>query len=565
MKTVQVYIIFLAVAHFMPTVSQCQADTIRLTGDSINYWITDQPVPASVVQSTRAYRERLLEDPYRPAYHFSLPEDIGSPGDPNGAFYYKGRYHLMYLYKRTGSGFSWGHVSSKDLLHWRHHPDALEPGTGDEGVFSGGAFVRDDGKAILSYWMLWGDKGIGLAESLDDDFNFWKKLDLNPVIKSTEWGITETKDPSGKPIYIGSSDPSNIWKKDGKYYMLTGNLLVLRKYGSRGPGLPANRARPELPKDSVDYQGDWLDLFVSGDLKEWKYMHRFYQSKRTWTRKTEDNMCPSFLPLPSDKEGGAPSGKHLLLFISHNLGCQYYVGTYQEDRFIPENHGRMSWNDNAYFAPEALVDDQGRQIMWAWIFDDRPDTVRNDIGWSGIYGLPRSLWLGDDGTLRMRPVKELEQLRLNEKVEFDILLESESELSLNSLGDDLMELEVTMDSNDAEQFGLKVCVSETGEEETVIYYDRMDEKLKVDTRKSGLTFGRKIIESAPLELAEGEPLKLKIFVDRSIVEVYANDRQAIARRIYPTLNGTGISLFSKGGNVVIPSIRSWELMPSNPY
>jgi len=56
------------------------------------------------------------------------------PGDPNGAFYHNERYHLMYLYKRNGSGFCWGHISSKDLVHWRHHPDALGPGGGDEGV-----------------------------------------------------------------------------------------------------------------------------------------------------------------------------------------------------------------------------------------------------------------------------------------------------------------------------------------------------------------------------------------------------------------------------------------------
>ena len=57
-------------------------------------------------------------------------------------------------------------------------------------------------------------------------------------------------------------------------------------------------------------------------------------------------MCPSFLPLPSSPAGGPPSGKHLLLFISHNKGCQYYVGDYRNDRFFPNNHGRMTWVDN---------------------------------------------------------------------------------------------------------------------------------------------------------------------------------------------------------------------------
>ncbi|MFT7033814.1 MAG: beta-fructofuranosidase [Cyclobacteriaceae bacterium] len=557
--------LLLVVALLIPSISKSQSDTIKFEIDSTNFWITDRQVPKAVIQSTRSYRERLLADPYRPAYHFCLTEDEGHPGDPNGAFYHNGRYHLMYLYNRSGSGFSWGHVSSKDMLHWRHHPDALMPSDGDEGVFSGGAFMDDDGTAILSYWMLWGAKGIGLAKSVDNDFNEWKKMDANPVIKSTEWGITDMTDNSGQDIHVGSSDPSNIWKKDGKYYMLTGNLLVLRKHGSRGKGLPANLDEPPLPEDSLNYQGDWLDLFVSEDLEKWDYLHRFYESKREWTSKTEDNMCPSFLPLPKSENGGEISDKHLLLFISHNLGCQYYIGDYKKDRFFPENHGRMTWQDNAYFAPEAMVDDKGRQIMWTWMFDDRPKSMKNDIGWTGTYGLPRSLWLGEDGTLRMNPIKELEQLRLNEQSQSNVAVKSGSEVSLNKFSHELMELEVTIDPNEADQFGVKVGVSENGEEETIVYYDRQDKKLKVDTRKSGLTFGRKIIEEAPLELKKGEPLTLRIFIDRSIIEVYANNRQAIARRIYPTLGGRGISAFSKGGKVVFKTVKSWEMMPSNPY
>ena len=114
-------------------------------------WSFGSPVPEEVVRSTRLLRERLLADPYRPGYHFCIPEDIMTSGDPNGAFYRNGRYHLMYLYNRTGSGFYWGHISSLDLVHWRHHPDAIGPGQGDQGCWSGGTFVDDDGTAYLSY------------------------------------------------------------------------------------------------------------------------------------------------------------------------------------------------------------------------------------------------------------------------------------------------------------------------------------------------------------------------------------------------------------------------------
>jgi beta-fructofuranosidase len=529
--------------------------------------IQDKPIPIEVIMATREFRERLLSDPYRPAFHFCIPEGNGRPGDPNGAFYHNGRYHLMFLYNRTGDGFSWGHVSSKDLLSWRYHPDAIFPGNGDDGCFSGGAFVDDDGSAVLSYWMLWGARGIGLAKSKDADYNLWEKSNNNPVIRSTQWGITDTMDAQGRKIHYGSADPSNIWKKDGHYYILTGNLLLLRKYGSRGHGLPANdfEKGPPLPADSVSYQGDHLSLFVSDDLKQWRYMNDFYKSDRRWTSKTEDNMCPSFLPLPSDPDGSAPSGKHLLLFISHNKGCQYYVGTYANDHFYPENHGRMTWNDNAYFAPEALVDDKGRQIMWSWIFDDRPDSVINFSGWTGMYGLPRSLWVASDGTLRIRPAKELESLRMKEETVPGVNVNPGTDHKLKGLGRELQELEIIFLPTSAIRYGVKVCASADGREKTIIYYDSSDKKLKFDTRESGLSYGRKIIEEAPLELKKGEPLVLRIFIDKSIVEVFANDRQAIARMIYPTLGGHDISLFSEGGLTEVKSLKAWELSPSNPY
>ena len=210
----------------------------------------DQVVTKEMIRSKAELRDRLLADPYRPAYHFCIPEGKGIPFDPNGTFYAKGRYHLMYLFDRAGQGFSYGHVSSKDLLHWRFHPNSLVPGDGDDGIFSGGTFVDDDGSALMSYW-IWGNKnkGIGLAKSTDKNFDKWIKFEGNPVITSTEYGITDIKDESGKLIHVGSADPSNIWKKDDQYFMLTGNLLVLRKYGSRGKGLVVNREEPDLPSD----------------------------------------------------------------------------------------------------------------------------------------------------------------------------------------------------------------------------------------------------------------------------------------------------------------------------
>jgi beta-fructofuranosidase len=513
-------------------------------------WSVTSSVPEEVVRSSRLLRERFLADPYRPRYHFCVPEDMGEPGDPNGAFYHDGRYHLMYLYNRSGVGFCWGHISSSDLLHWRHHPDAIGPGHGDEGCFSGGAFVDEDGSAWLSYWMLWGSRGIGLARSSDPHFDIWSKLNANPVIKSTEWGITEINDAQGKPLFVGSADPSNIWKKNGKYYMLTGNLLVLNKVG---------RA-PDAPEEC---QGDRLYLFESQDLKTWKYRYVFYERRAEWTDRSEDNMCPSFLALPGKSDGGLASDKHLLLFISHNKGCQYYIGSYRNDRFFPENHGRMTWIDNTYFAPEALIDGKGRQIMWAWLTDNPGGDKAK--GWSGVYGLPRSLWLGEDGTLRMAPVKELESLRQHEHSWGSVSLAAGESKLLDPVSGDACELDLDIEPEAASSCGLKVRASPDGEEETLLYYNAGARELVFDSTRSGAK-GRKVVERAPLQLNPNEPLKLRVFVDTSVVEVYANDRQAICRRVYPLRSDSlRVSLFARGAGAKFTRVQAWEMSPSNPF
>ena len=400
--------------------------------------------------------------------------------------------------------------------------------------------------------MLWGDKGIGLAKSNPPYYNRWQKLQANPVIKSTEWGITETQDKAGNPLIYGSADPSNIWKKDGKYYILTGSLLVLNKYG-RAEDAP------------LDHQGDRLYLFESANLEDWTYQGVFYQRKPEWTDRSEDNMCPSFLPLPSSPDGGPPSSKYLLLFISHNKGCQYYVGDYDKanDRFLPDNHGRMTWIDNTYFAPEALVDDRGRQIMWAWLTDNPGGEPEK--GWSGVYGLPRSLWLGEDGTLRMRPVAELKMLRQHEQTWNRMVLSDGETKTLKDIAGDSCELEITVNPDTCQQCGVKVRAASDGKEATLLYYDSEAKQLVFDATCSGVD-GRRVIERAPFELQEGEPLKLRVFVDKSVVEVYANDRQAIGRRVYPgSKDSLGVILFAKGSEAEFSTVKAWEMMPSNPY
>ena len=498
---------------------------------------------------TRKYREQLLKDAYRPAYHFAICDDLGIPGDSNGAFYADGVYHLMYLYKNSETeAFHWGHMSSIDLMHWRHHPDALTTQNGDRGCYSGGGFVDDDGTAYLSFWKFPstdknGDRGGAALAYSKPPYDVWERMEPIAVPSSNIWGITHLE-IGGVTRHVGCADPSNVWKMNGKYYMQTGNKRVLNEYGRGNNGDP-------------EYMGDWVDLFRSDDLKQWEYVARFYENNKKgindWPDETEDDMCPSFLPLYNDEENGKPTGKYLQIFISHNKGCQYYIGEMEGERFVPEQHGRMDWSDGAYFAPEALIDGKNRQIVWTWLRDNLTDDFKR-FGWSGVFGVPRNVWYAD-GELKMAPVAELDALQ------YGHIAYNKADGDTVRVGDgELCRIKGEWSGN--EKAGVAVRVSEDGSELVQIYYSPEEKKLIMDTTRCG-TEGWKQREAAPFALREGEKLSLDVLIDKSVIEVYANKRQAICRRAYPAnpKSCKGVRLIGKAPD----KLDTYKMFPSNPY
>lgn len=498
---------------------------------------------------TRAYRERLLADAYRPTYHFAVPDDLGIPGDSNGAFFADGVYHLMYLYENSETdAFHWGHVSSIDLLHWRHHPDALTSFEGDRGCFSGGGFVDDDGTVYLTFWKFpsakpSGDRGGIAIAYAKPPYDVWERMETLAVESSESWGVTDIE-IDGEIQRVGSADPSNIWKMNGKYYLQTGNKVVLDRFG---------RNEDSLQK----YKGDWTDLFRSDDLKKWEYVGRFYENRQMgiqdWPDETEDDMCPSFLPLYDAEENGKFTGKYLQIFISHNKGCQYYVGSMDGECFVPEQHGRMSWKDISYFAPEALVDDKNRQIVWTWLHCNLPNDFKR-FGWSGVYGLPRNVWY-ENGVLMQAPVSEVDAL------EYGHIAYDPADGETIKVGDG-EQCRIKGVWKGGEKAGVAVRISRDESEYTEIYYCPEEKKLIMDTTRSGRE-GRKAREEAPFELCDGEDLSLDIFIDHSVLEVYANKRQAICRRVYPSdpKNSTGVKLIGAAPK----KLDTYRMFPANPY
>jgi beta-fructofuranosidase len=226
----------------------------------------------------------------------------------------------------------------------------------------------------------------------------------------------------------------------------------------------------------------------------------------------------------------------------------------------------MSWVDNSFFAPESLLDDQGRRIMWAWIFDQPGFKMRTDYGWSGTLSLPRVLSLAADGTLRMNPPAEIERLRYNARQRANLTVKADADLALEGFDGNSLELHLEMDTRQATRCGLKVGCSPDGAEQTLVYYDATDKMLKADTTRSSLGDGPKSVEAGPFALQNGERLQMRVFVDKSVVEVFANGRQAVMRRMYPSRSDSvGVRLFAHGGDAQVALVQAWDMAASNPH
>jgi sucrose-6-phosphate hydrolase SacC (GH32 family) len=167
----------------------------------------------------------------------------------------------------------------------------------------------------------------------------------------------------------------------------------------------------------------------------------------------------------------------------------------------------------------------------------------------------------------MNPPEEIERLRFNAQHRSDLALPADTELALDGIVGNSLELSLEIRADDAQQYGVQVCRSPGGEETTLVCYDATTQKLTVDTTRSSLHPGPKAVEAGPLVLGRGEPLKLRVFVDKSVVEVFANGgRQAVMRRTYPSRDDSlGVALFTRGGAATVTTLDAWELMPTNPY
>src|SRR5207249_4058241 len=97
-------------------------------------------------------------------------------------------------------------------------------------------------------------------------------------------------------------------------------------------------------------------------------------------------------------------------------------------------------------------------------------------------------------------------------------------------------------------------------------YDREAAYLSIDRERSSRdpevqrdTYG------GAFTLAPGEPLRLHVFLDRSVVEVFANNRACVASRIYPSRpDSLGIGALALGGSARLTALDVWGVSESGP-
>lgn len=483
----------------------------------------------------RERRIQLRNDPYCPQYHFCAPE--GVMNDPNGLCFWQGRWHLFYQAFPPDAPIHWGHAVSKDLLHWQDLPYALHPDI-EQACWSGATLVEEDRVIAIFFGSGYGNI---VAVSSDPLLLNWEKI-----------GSIQNREGEPYDVY----DPC-IWKQGEYYYSASGRAL---------PGIGTHSTR-------VEY------LFRSRDLVQWEYLHPLLEGGYG-DRPGDDGACPYFWPISEDK--------YILLHFSHQSGAHYVIGTYdtENQRFLDCRGGPLNGacNSSVYggvHAPTAAVAPDGSVVA---IFNQVEGCRAYTPGGYQVAGLPRRLGVAGpfEDELTQRPAPVLDAMRKNAIVLEYVHLPAGEEIVLPGISGNVMELQLELAPADTlPTIDVAVLRSEDGLESTHIrcYRQRghrnwdhfeecggwegrpFDTVIEIDNTRSSVGAG--VVCRAPDQqaffLSPNEPLRLQIFVDKSIVEVFVNDTICLATRAYPRKEDSlGVSLCAKECDTILLQAKMWD-------
>jgi beta-fructofuranosidase len=480
----------------------------------------------SVTSTFRKLRDGLAGDRHRPLYHFVAPANWMN--DPDGPFFWKGKYHLFYQYNANGPFWGtihWGHAVSFDLVHWEDFPIALAPskdGPDKDGCWSG--CVVDDGGVPTALYTGLEPQTVCLATG-DDELKTWKQHRV-PVISGPPPDLELTGFPSltGHPS-ADFRDPY-VWREGERWLLLIG--AGMRERG--GTAL----------------------LYESEDLRHWRYLCPIL----TAVVGTDCNMweCPVLLR----------SGEWCALFICPHPEAKYIywlVGEWQNGLLHEHRRGKLDLGEYAY-AAQCLNDvKRDRHLLWTWIKEGRPAAAQRSAGWSGVLSLPKECSLSVNGGVVIKPAAELVSLRGETRsIEAQRLTPSSKNPFLGFQGD-CVEVEVEISFDEPTICQLSVRASPDQAERTTITYDSTEETLTVDGSRSSLDpdVDHPTV-SGRLGPDHSGVVRFRVFLDRSVLEVFVADQACITQRLYPKRKDSlGLSFRVKRGSAIVLRLAVWKL------
>ncbi|WP_336785179.1 S-layer homology domain-containing protein [Paenibacillus sp. MMO-177] len=489
-------------------------------------------------------------DRYRPQYHLIAPGHWMN--EPHAPLYFDGKYHIFYQFDPQGPYWHqihWGHAVSDDMVHWKDMPVALAPDANSEtpdGVWSGSAVVDDNGNPAL-FFTAGDDKATpnqatGLARSTfkdDGDVNL-KNWVYNGSPVTTQASNLQAEE--GQVWYGNFRDPY-VWKDGDTWYQLVGS--------------------------GIKNVGGTALLYTSDDMIHWTYQHPFFVGDYEKYHKTGQVWeLPVLLPLGKDNNGTMKYAFFINPWFDHydadNVKYVFHwIGTWDKvtNKFIPDHEEPRLFDFGEHFTgPSGMVDGQGRSILFSITQDRRTEQQHYDAGWAHNGGLPLVLSLLSDDTLGVEPIPELQSLRGKNLVDLSQTTVGAANAKLNKVQGDMLEVVLEAKMNNAKKLGLSLRKTADGSEETKLFYDSEKQLLSLDRWKSSLDPDvQKGIQSGNMVL-DGDLLKLHVYLDRSMLEAYANGKNSITSRIYPTRgDALGLELWSEDGAVTIQKLQIWEM------
>ena len=471
---------------------------------------------------------------YKPAYHATAPAHWMN--EPHAPFYYNGKYHLFYQHNPFGPYWGqihWGHWVSDDMINWKHAEIALAPEKGHmapDGIWSGSAYVGPNNMPMLFYTAgnLSKDQNqytsIAIPkDTTDENLQAWEKTNII-VDKPAEYKKNEFRDPF-------------VFQIEGKYYMIVGS--------------------------GIEGKGGTAPLFESDDALNWKYVKPFFISDiekypflgGVWE-------LPVFFPLK--KEDGTKTDKYAFLVLplrnEADVEVFYWIGEFDQDKkqFVPDDPEPrlMDYGDFGFTGPSGFVDPKtGRTIVFSIAQGKYGNIDVYEMGWAHNAGLPIELWLSNSNELRFAPIEEINSLREKELYSCTNCSKETANSKLAEIQGDQLEIQMEFEVSNLRE-GIEVRRTIDGSTKALIYYEPETKSIVFDKEQENPERDFKALKAPVGDVSK---IKLRIFLDRSMVEIYINDKVSITDRIYfKKQDATGIEITGPE-NMQLESLSVWSM------